>query len=365
MFNLKIMLRNLRLGGIYSVINIGGLAIGMAVSILILSVIYHEWSFDRFHKKEKQLYVTYTCPIYDGVVQTMGYTNTVLGPTFKENYPQIVATARMSNTTFVFSNGDVKLKIYTGRTDPDFLTMFDFPLLYGNRETALNDPYSVILTKRTATRLFGTEDPMGKTLLVNNQQSVTVTGVMKDLPSNTEFGFEALIPIDLSKALGQWHDEGWYSISVQTFVELHPNAQLDLVNESIRGIVQAHTDERQAEVFLYPLNRHHLYSRFENGVPVGGLVDMLRVVGIIAGLILLIACINFINISTARSEKRAVEVGVRKVMGGKRLSLIGQFLGESSVVVLIAGAIALILVLLAYPKFGAFINPSIEKRLTS
>ena len=287
-----------------------------------------------------------------------------MGPTLKEDYPQVAGMARVSNTAFVFANGDAKFKIIAGRIDPDFLTMFDFPLLYGNKEIALDDPYSVILTEKVATRIFGNEDPMGKTLLANNQLPVTVTGVMKNLPSNTEFDFEALVPVALAKALGRWHDEGWYSMSVQTYVELHPNAQLASVNESIRGIVQAHTDDQQAEVFLYPLNRQHIYSRFENGVPVGGLVDMLRIAGIIAGLLLLIACINFINLSTARSQKRAKEVGVRKVMGGKRISLIFQFLGESTVVVFIAGAVALIFVLMILPRFIAFINPLMEKRLT-
>ena len=360
-FQLKINLRNLQRGGIYSAINVGGLAIGMAAAILILAWIYHEWSYDRFHAKEKNLYVVYNRGTFDGTLWCWDMTPVLMGPTLKADYPEIAGMARMSTNKLLFANEESKFKIQTGYTDPDFLAMFDFPLLYGNKETALNDPYSVILTEKAATRMFGQEDPMGKTVMIQSQYLMTVTGVMKDLPANTDFGFEALVPFPLLKIQG-WNNENWTANNVEhTFVELHPNARLDLVNESIRGITNAHTNnEAGIEVFLYPFSRQHLYSNFENGVAVGGLVDRLRLFGIIAGLILLIACINFTNLSTARSEKRAKEVGVRKVMGGKRISLIRLFLGESMLVAFIAGSIALILALMVLPVY----NMLIGKQLT-
>ncbi len=356
MNNLKITFRNLRRGGIYSVINIGGLAIGMAAAILILVWIHYEWSYDRFHAKEKQLYVVYNRVMSDGSLQCSDGTPMVLGPALKTDYPEIAEMARMANPPFLYANGDTKLKISTGCTDSDFLTMFDFPLLQGNRETALNDPHSVVLTEKAAIRLFGRDDPMGKTLLVNNQHPMTVTGVMKDLPGNTMFRFEALASASFLKVIG-WYNEHWTANSLMTFVELQPNARLDQVNESISGIIQAHTkSEKDPEVFLYPINKQHLYSKFENGIPAGGLIETLRLFGLIAGLILLIACINFMNLSTARSEKRAKEVGVRKVMGGKRLSLIRQFLGESTMFAFIAGIVALVLIVLALPVFSTLIG---------
>ena len=315
-YHLKIIVRNLQRGGIYSAINVGGLAIGMAAAMLILAWIYHEWSFDRFHAKEKQLYVAYNRATIDGQIRCWDWNPMPLGPSLKADYPEVAGVARMTNNTFLFTHRDAKFKLSTGCTDPDFLTMFDFPLLKGDRETALNDPYAVILTEKAALRLFGTEEPIGQTLLVDNQYSVMVTGVLKDFPVNTMLrDYEAFMPISIRRVLGGYN-ENWNSNNLRTFVELQPNVRLDLVNESIRNILNTHTNQTaQTELFLYPLNKRHLYSNFENGVPVGGLVDTLRLFGLIAGLILLIACINFMNLSTARSAKRAKEVGVRKVIG--------------------------------------------------
>ena len=364
LYNLKITLRNLFRGGIYSVINIGGLAIGMAAAILILAWIYHEWSYDRFHVKEKNLYVAYNRTVFNGTLTCWNNTSMILGPTLKADYPEIVGIARMRNSTMLLANENARFNIQTRFTDPDFLTMFDFPML-GDRETALNDPYSVILTEKVAIRLFGKEDPMGKTLKIDNQYSVTVTGVMKDLPGNTRFSIEALLPFDFVKVLGKY-DDNWRSNSLRTYVELHPDARLDLVNESICGIINAHTDnEAETEVFLYPLSRERLYSIFENGVPVGGLIDTVRMFGVIAGLILLIACINFMNMSTARTAKRAKEVGVRKVLGGKRLSLIRLFMGEATMTACIAAVAAIILAIIILPVFNTLIGEQITLDLTN
>ena len=364
-FHLKIMSRNLRRGGIYSAINIGGLAIGMAAAILILAWIYHEWSYDRFHAKEKQLYVVYNRRTLNDALQCSDWTPLILGPTLKTDYPEIAGVARTWSNKMLYANEEAKFEIMTCFTDPDFLTMFDFPLLQGTKETALNDPYSVILTEKAAIRLFGKKIPLGQTLLVNNQHPVTVTGVMKDLPGNTLFQFEVFAPISFMKVQGSYH-ENWTNYTIQTYVELQPGARLDLVNENIRNIVNSHTDNRaKAEVFLYPLNQRHLYAKFENGVPVGGLIETVRLFVLIAGLILIIACINFINLSTARSGKRAKEVGVRKVIGGKRWSLIKLFLGESMVVSFIAGSIALILALMILPVFNALMGKQLALNLAN
>jgi len=352
-FHLKLMLRNLQRGGIYSYINVGGLAIGMAAAILILAWIYHEWSFDRFHAKEKYIYTVYRRDIIDGEIRCWNTMPQPLGRTLKAEYPEIAGAARMLESELLYSHNESKFNILTGHTDPDFLTMFDFPLLQGNRETALNDPHSVIITEKAAIRLFGRENPMGETLLVNNQFPVTVTGVMKDLPGNTMFQFEALVPFSFRRVYGGWYHDNWEYTSIQTFVELHPNAQLAFVNESIRDVIKSRTDiVPHREIFLHPLARQRMYSRFVNGISVANeLTEKMRLYGVIAGLVLLIACINFTNLSTARSQKRAKEVGVRKVLGGKRRSLIALFLKESMIVSFIAGGIALVLALMALPVF--------------
>ena len=364
-FHLKIMLRNLQRGGIYSAINVGGLAIGMAAAILILAWIYHEWSYDRFHASEKNLYLVKRSSIWAGAIEVRDGAPMPMGPALKADYPDVARVARIVVPAYVFANGEDRFRIRTGYTDPDFLMMFDFPLLQGNRETALDDPYSVIITETAAIRLFGQEDPMGQTLLVDREHLMTVTGVMKDLPGNTHFQFEALATISFFKVMG-WYREDWNGGQLTTYVELQPNARLDFVNENIRNIINSHTNnsEYTEDVFLYPLRKLHLYSNFENGVPVGGLVETLRLYGFIAGLILLIACINFMNLSTARSQKRAKEVGVRKVMGGKRWSLIRLFLGESMVVAFVAGATGLILALMALPLFSMLMGKQLTFDLT-
>jgi ABC-type antimicrobial peptide transport system permease subunit len=367
MFQFKIILRNIRRGGIYSAINIGGLAIGMAAAILILAWIYHEWSYDRFHAKEKNLYVVYIRALVDGELLSWSTLPQPLGETLKADYPEIAGAARMLDYDLLYTNDESKFSIPTGHTDPDFLTMFDFPLLQGNRETALNDPNSVILTEKAANRLFGAEDPMGKTLLVNNQFPVTVTGVMKDLPGNTLFEFEALVPFPFRKVYGGWYYDTWEYTSIQTFVELHPKAQLTAVNESIRDVIKSHSNNTvQREIFLHPLAQQHLYNKSVNGVlEGGGLMEQMRLFGVIAGLVVLIACINFTNLSTARSAKRAKEVGVRKVMGGKRMSLIRLFLGESMTVAWIAGVIALMLALLFLPVFSTLMGKQLTLDFTN
>ena len=364
-YQLKITLRNLRRGGIYSVINIAGLTIGMAAAILILAWIYHQWSYDRFHSKAKQLYVVYNRGTFDGALLCWCSTPFPMGPTLKSDYPDISGTARIMDDELLFSNDDKKIKFQIVYTDPDFLNMFDFPLLQGNKENALNDPYSLILTEKAALSLFDKENPMGKKVLIDGQYSMTVTGVMKDLPDNTMFSFNALVSFSFLGVQG-WSIENWTANNMKTFVELQPNSKLDLVNESIRNITNAHTDNQaKLEVFLYPLTKQRLYSKFENGIPVGGLIESLRLYGLIAGLVLLIACINFMNLSTARSEKRAKEVGIRKVLGGKRILLIRLFMAESLMVAFIAGIIALILALITLPLFSTLMGQQISLKLST
>ncbi len=365
MNNLKITYRSLKRNQFYTGINVIGLSIGMAAAILLLVWIHHQWSYDRFHAKEKQLYIVYNRAEIGGKILCWDYTPMIMGPTLKSDYPEIVETTRFSENKILFAIDEKKLNLNISYVDPGFLTMFSFPLLQGNEESALNDIYSVILTEKTAIRLFGKEDPIGKTILLETKHPVTVTGVMKDLPSNTAFDFEALLPYAYRKAVG-WYDEHWENNSTQTYVEIQPQANDKYVNQLIGNITKAHTDNKSTtEVFIYPLSKFHLYNRFENGQPAGGRITATCLLGVIALLILLIACINFMNLSTARAEKRAKEVGVRKVMGGKRTQLIFQFLEESTLMALAAGIIAIFLVELALPSFSMLMGKTLSLDLTN
>ena len=239
--------------------------------------------------------------------------------------------------------------------DTCFLQMFSFPMVIGNPVNALNDTHSIVLTEKAAKSLFGNEDAMGKVIRLKNEEDFTVTGVVKDLPNNTRFNFDFLISMsNLKYRVGQ--DYGWNDNSTPTYVMLKPNASYTSVALKIKGLKQKYDDEARTlrwELFLYPLNRWRLYSNFTNGMEDnGGQITFVKMFGGIAGLILLIACINFMNLSTARSEKRAKEVGIRKVVGARKRSLISQFIGESVFLAFLAGIIALFIVQISLPGYN-------------
>jgi putative ABC transport system permease protein len=356
----KIALRNLWRSKGFSAINIFGLAIGMASAILILLWIQNEMSFDLFHKNKNVLYEAYDREIFDADLHCWNTTPKILGPTLKQDYPGIENTTRVNwGNNFLFTLGEKHLTAQGTCVDPAFLTMFSFPLVKGNVNSALSDIYSITLTESFAKRLFGNEDPMGKTIKLDNADNFTVKAIMKDLPNNTRFKFDYLLPWAYMDKRG-WSDSNWDNNSTQTFVQLKQNASITDVNNKIKNVIITHLDGKEKiEVFLHPAKMWHLYTDFEKGKVVGGRIETVRMFGIIAGFILLIACINFMNLSTARSEKRAKEVGIRKVVGAQKQSLIGQFISESILLALIAGIIALGIVQLSLPAF----NTLTEKEL--
>ncbi len=345
-YYLKIFFRNLRRGGIYSAINIGGLAIGMAATILIVLWVHNQWSYERFHEKEKQLYQLWS---HNEKYGTWESTPKIIGPTLVEEYSDITNMTRFKEWSRLVTYGDRKINLQAARVDPGFLTMFSFPLLQGDINTALNAPYSIVLTQDAAKRLFGDEDPIGKTVTLQAKHPTKVTGVLADLPQNTCFRFDAL----QSWEVGPYEDV-WTDYSTITYLELKPGSSKTDVDAAIKGIIRQHTGGKDTtEPFLHPISQWHLYSEFENGKAAGGLIGTLRMFFLIAVLILLTACINFMNLSTARSFKRAREVGVRKVMGARRSKLIKLFLGESVLVSAIAAAFAIAIVCLFLSPFNS------------
>jgi putative ABC transport system permease protein len=349
----KTAIRNLWKRKGFSAINIVGLAIGMASAMLILLWVQNEISYDRFYKKSDRLYIAYNKDIFDGQIRCWNTTPKILVPTLKKDYPEVEEATRTNwNFEFIFKIGEKTIKAGGTMTDPDFLTMFDLPMVQGNPKTALNNTYSIVITQKLAKKLFGNEDPMNKTVKIDNRDNFTVTGVIRNLPNNTAMDFEFILPWTYVESRG-WSDSSWGNNSTTSYILLKSNTTLDKVNAHIRdiGIKRANFPSK-TEVFLYPVSKLHLYSNFENGKPSGGRISTVRVFTIIAGLILLIACINFMNLSTARSEKRAKEVGIRKVVGAEKQSLIGQFLIESILIALVAGIIALAIVQLSLPSFN-------------
>jgi putative ABC transport system permease protein len=351
----KIAVRNLLRSKGFSLINITGLIIGMSSAILILLWIYDEVSYDRFHQNKEYLYHAWNRGTFDNKLQCWSSTPKTLGPALKQEYTEIENMSRALSRWFVTVAGETKISTQALVADPSFLSMFSFPLLKGNKATALDGVYSIVVTEKMAKKMFGTTDAMNKVIRIDSN-NFTVTGILKDLPSNSKFEFEYLLPWKFLKTIGA-DDDRWGNNSVDTYVQLKPGAIEASMNAKIKNITKRHTaGTEQQEVFLHPISKWHLYSDFENGKVSGGRIEMVRLFGIIAAFILLIACINFMNLSTARSEKRAKEVGIRKAAGAYRKHLVLQFLGESVLLVFIAGIAALLLVQLVLPSFETLVN---------
>lgn len=355
---IKIAWRNLWKNKEYSILNIGGLSIGMAAAMLILLMVQNERSMDMFHHKKDRLYIAGNQSVFNGEIHTWFYTPKPLGPALIEEYPEVANVSRYtSNNNFLFSTEEQKLTSTGAFADSTFLSMFDFPLIEGNKKHLFDHPSNIVITASLAKRLFGKEQQIvGKTIKIDSTDYATVTGVLKDLPGNTQFDFEYLLPWSYMKKLG-WVDNFWGNNSVSTFVELLPAVNSDVVKNKIRDItIRRSNGSENNEIILHPIPDWWLRSRFENGKIAGGRIEMVRTFTFIACFILLIACINFMNLSTARSEKRAREVGVRKVAGAGRHALIGQFLSESIIITLIAGIISVGIVLLTIPYFNTLVN---------
>lgn len=354
----KIAWRNLWKNKGYSALNIGGLAIGMAAAMLILLWIQNEVSFDMFHSKRDRLYMAGSQLNLDGGRNTMLITPKPLGPALKAEFPEVADISRYSDMgNILMTVGDRKLKGRGVFVDSAFLQMFDLRLIKGDKNLALVNPTDIVVTQSLARRLFGTEDVLGKTVRLDTAELANVTGVLEDMPGNTRFRqTEFFLPWTYMEKKGR-SDDQWGDNTVTTYVELLPGTSINDINAKIRDITIRHSDGNQdTEVFLHALPNWWLYTKFVNGKMAGGRIDMVQAFLFIGGFVLLIACINFMNLSTARSEKRAKEVGIRKVAGAYRRSLIGQFLCESILIAFVGGVLALFTVWLCLPAFSELVD---------
>jgi len=350
---LKIAFRQLLKNKSFSAINILGLAIGMGSVILIALWMQNELSYDNFHKKRERIYELWNRAEYSGNLECWNTTPMVAAKTLPHDIPEIEKMARVNwSGDWLFDTGTKQLHLKGNVVDKEFLDVFSFPLLQGDPKTALANGTCIVLTEKAARKLFGHTDVIGKALRVDNKENLVVTAIISDPPDNTRFDFEYLIGWQYLLVGGK-EDERWGNNNMRNYVLLRENASFETAQSKVKNIRQKYQDKEDAfEMFLYPMDRWRLYSRFEEGVEVGGRVEYVRLFGIIAGFILVIACINFINLSTARSEKRAREVGIRKTVGARRNSLILQFISESVILVFIGFAMALLLVQLSLPAFN-------------
>lgn len=346
----------------FSAINILGLTLGFTGALLLFIWIAQEFSYEQFHTNKERLYIGWNRSLENGQLVCWETTPRVLAPTLKEEYASIEATASYANwgVSHLFMVGDKRIVKTSGVfADASLLNILSFTFLKGYSEKAFLDPSSIVLTEKFAKQLFGEKEAFGETVTLSQEGykfDFTVTGVLKDLPPNTDFRFEYLISFAFLESLGE-KDTFWGNNSVTTLVKLKEGYELSSVNESIKDVEKKHyADGQHIEIFLYPLTQMRLYSRFENGVAVGGRIEVIRMIGILGVCLLAIACINFINLSTARAQRRSKEVAVRKVTGAFRAMLVVQFLCEAILMAASAGLISLIIVYLVLPFFNILIG---------
>jgi putative ABC transport system permease protein len=358
---LKIAFRNITRNSVYSFINIGGLAIGIACSLLILLWVWEEVTYDRFHKNNEQLGRLYFNNFFSDNISTSEAVP--LGPhEFLKTFD-----ARIKNSCIAYwqnnsllTVGDKKVYQLGRMVSPEFLEMFQFPLLKGAAENVLDAPRSIVITETLAKTLFGDTDPINQLVKLENDTELKVTGVLKDLPTNSTFKFQYLASWAIygEQDWAKRDKDNWDNESYPVYIELQAGASFDDINKAIKDLpkIKNKDDSFKREMFALPMKDWHLRSEFENGVQSGGMIEFVRYFSLIAALVLLIACINFMNLATARSERRAREVGIRKTVGSLRKELIGQFIGESILIATLAFVVAVVLVEVLLPSYNLLVD---------
>jgi putative ABC transport system permease protein len=364
--NLKIALRNLWKNKGFSLINIGGLAIGLASCLMLMLYVNYEWSYDKQYKHIDKIYQAKLNLMFNGKLATTSNVPNKLAGAVLEEVPGIQIAARIADQydSKLFSRGQNKFKLKASYVDPTFIQILDFKFLTGNPESALSEPNSIVLTKTTAKKLFGEENAIGQSVRWDDQKELKVSAVIDDLPKNQSIQFEALQPWSFfDQIYPNEKENGWGSISCVTLFKLKDNANIKTINATLKNFIVAKNAELKSyvfEPFLFPFSEVHLHNEFENGKSIGGKIDQVKLFGFLALCVLLIACVNYMNLSTARSEKRAREVGVRKALGSARGSLMGQFMLESLLLSLLAMVIAFALLEVSLPYFNNLLNITIQ-----
>lgn len=357
---LKIALRNLRRNKGYSFINIAGLATGMAVAIMIGLWIHDELTYDHYHKNHNHIAQVYQSQTFNGKIGTGPAIPRPLEVAMREGYGDSFRHIVMSSWRYrsILAYGDTKLSKEGNFMQAGAPDMLSLDMLAGQKEV-LHDPNSILLAASTARALFGQQDPIGKIIKLNNEYNFKVAGVYADIPANNTFSATTFIaPWEHLVTNTEWIKNAinyWGNNSFQMYVQLADNTTMEAVSARIRDVklkADKNVEPYHPQLFLLPMDDWYLRSTFENGIQAGGRIETVWLFGTIGGFVLLLACINFMNLSTARSEKRAREVGIRKAVGSVRGQLVQQFLSESFLVVGIAFILALVFVLAALPAFN-------------
>lgn len=338
----------------YSALNIMGLAVGLAVCILIFLWVQDELGFDRFHTNADRIYrVIEHEELSSGEILSYSQQGPALAPILKSDYPEILESVRyrvLGDRLVRFGDHKFYEKGFAF-ADPAILTMFTFPLTVGDSASALANPYSIVISENIAKKYFNHEDPLGKIIRVDNHTDFIISGVLKNIPSNSHLQFDFIAPFESIKDFGQ-EVTGWHSFYLDTYVLLAEAVNPQIVNQKIRNVIIEHSSDSPFFIDLQPLKRIRLYSNAILTPRVDGDIKYVVIFSIIAVFILLNACINFMTLTTARSSQRAREIGMRKVVGARRKELVNQFFGESLLIAFISLIFAVGLVLVLLPLFN-------------
>jgi putative ABC transport system permease protein len=357
----KTTIRNFWKNRSYSFLNIFGLAVGICCAGLIFLWVEDEMSYDHNNTKFDQVFQVMGNQAYEGKTYTFAATPGLLGPALKKDFPEIRTSSRLTFDQYtLFSLGD-KSTYETGYyADSSFFDIFTVPFLQGSKEKAFELLHSVVISEKMAKKFFGdAKEVIGKTLRMDNQELFTVSGIIKDLPENSTLQFDWIAPFKVYYNKNTWLTT-WGNNGIQTFVELNKEANPDILNKKLDGYIARKDTNSVANPFLFSMKDWRLRGKFEEGKQAGGRIQYVHLFSIIAWIILLIACINFMNLATARSEKRAREVGVRKVLGALKRILIGQFIGEALFMSFISVALAIGIIYLIIPPFNSLVGKHLE-----
>ena len=357
---LKIAWRNLVKNRLSAVINISGLAVGLATGIIIMLVIKDELSFDRFLPNLSKIYLVMKNDKQADGISTGRSTPGLLAERLRSEVPEARYVARSTYPgPQLIASGEKSIYLTTIHADPDFFQVMQFPILQGNAMKALHDPGTAVISQSAARKLFGNESALGKIIKYNNSVSFKINAVIAEIPSNSTNQFEIVFPFKSIEDENPWLNK-WDDSRILTWMLLKTSVDPGNLNRKLSGILQLQSVDKTATLFAYPLSELRLHGNFRNGKPSGGRIETVMLLAITGFFILLTACINFMNLATARSELRAREVGVRKVLGASRKLIIFQFFSEALLMTFLALIAGILLARLSLPAF----NQLAEKNLS-
>lgn len=363
---LKIAWRNIVKNKVHTFINVAGLSVGMAVAMLIGLWIWDELSFDKYHQNYYHVAQVMTTQTANGETITFGSTVVPLSAELRTKYSSdFKLTALTWESTHILAVGDKKISQNGMWAEPGLPSILSLKMIKGSYAN-FKDPSSFVLSQSVAIALFGNADPINKVVRIDNKTDMKVAGVYQDLPYNTTF-YPTKFMLPWSSPANWWNTQSgaWDNHGCHLFALMNMNADFDKVSAKIRNITKPHFKTNDEVMQIHPMAKWHLYSDFKNGKSVGGRIELVWLFGIIGMFVLLLACINFMNLSTARSEKRAKEVGIRKAIGSVRSQLVKQFLSESLMFAFLALVVTLVMVLVTLPYFNNLADKQIAMPFTN